>query len=143
MVRQMWSADGATKAPNAHAGDALYVALQNLSPRDDMQRALKTPALTLAVEIGQLRTLLHAQSVASVSRPLLVMVVLWLVVIFLSFSVLAPPNATALLAMLVSALAVAGAIFLILEMDRPFSGLVQVSSEPLTSALIQPTTATP
>jgi membrane-bound ClpP family serine protease len=65
-------------------------------------------------------------------------VVLWLVIIFLSFSVLAPPNATAALALFASALSVAGAIFLILEMDRPFTGVIQVSSEPLATALAYP-----
>jgi membrane-bound ClpP family serine protease len=64
-----------------------------------------------------------------------VVVVIWLVIIFFSFSLLAPPNATATLALMVSALAVAGAIFLILEMDRPFTGVVRISSEPMQNAL--------
>ena len=132
-IRQIWS----ETTPDAQRGDALYAAIQALSPRDDTQRALKTQASSLAVELAQLRTLLHAQSLASISRPLLIVVVLWLVIIFFSFSLLAPPNATAKLAMLVSALAVAGAIFLILEMDRPFSGVVQISSEPMVNALPQ------
>jgi hypothetical protein len=136
-IRQMWSRDVGTAGPNVHAGDALYAAIQSLSPRDDTQRALKTQASSLAVELAQLRTLLHAQSVASISRPLLVIVVLWLVIIFFSFSVLAPPNATAGVALVVSALAVAGAIFLIIEMDRPFTGLIQISSEPMQNALKQ------
>jgi hypothetical protein len=92
---------------------------------------------SLAVELAQLRTLLHAQSLASISLPLLIVVVCWLVIIFFCFSLIAPPNATATLAAMVSAVAVAGALFLILEMDRPFSGLVQVSNEPLVNALSQ------
>ncbi|MEI8042775.1 MAG: hypothetical protein WCL11_15290 [Verrucomicrobiota bacterium] len=137
-TRQIWSASGATAAPNVHAGDGLYTGILALSPRDDTQRALKAQAANLAVDLGQLRTLIHAQSRASISRPMLVVVVLWLVIIFLSFSVLAPPNATAALALFASALSVAGAIFLILEMDRPFTGLIQVSSEPLATALGYP-----
>ncbi|HRI14001.1 MAG TPA: hypothetical protein PLX89_13465 [Verrucomicrobiota bacterium] len=137
VIRQMWPADGRTAVPDVHTGDALYAGIQSLSPRDDTQRALKAEAANLAVELAQLRTLLHAQSIASISRPLLVVVILWLVIIFFSFSLLAPPNATATLAMLVSAFAVTGAIFLILEMDRPFGGVVQVSNEPLARALDQ------
>jgi hypothetical protein len=68
---------------------------------------------------------------------LLIVVVLWLVIIFFSFSLLAPPNATATLALLASAGSVAGAIFLILEMDQPFTGLIHISSEPLLNALRQ------
>ena len=134
-TRQMWSPNEGALSRNVHAGNALYAAIQGLSPRDDAQRALKTQATTLAVDLAQLRTLLHVQSLASISRPLLVVVVIWLVIIFFSFSLLAPPNATATLALMVSALAVAGAIFLILEMDRPFTGVVRISSEPMQNAL--------
>lgn len=136
-IRQMWSQDSRTASLNAHTGDALYLAIQSLSPRDDTQRSLKDQALSLATELAQLRTLLHAQSLASVSRPLLVVVVGWLVLIFFSFTLFAPPNATATIALTVSACSVAGAIFLILEMDRPFTGLIQISSEPLVNALKQ------
>ena len=139
-VRRMWPGEAnqpAQLTPNAHAGDAVYTAIQGLAPRDDTQRALKTQAATLAVELAQLRTLVLVQSVSSISRPLLIMVVSWLVAIFLSFSLLAPPNATANLALMVAALSVAGAIFLILEMDHPFSGLIQVPSEPMLNAIKQ------
>jgi hypothetical protein len=139
-VRQMWSPNSASQAqlaPNIQAGNALFFALQGLAPRDDTQRSLKTQALALAVDIAQIRTLLVAQSVPSISKPLLIVVVAWLVVIFLSFSLVAPANATAILALLVSALSVSGAIFLILELDRPFGGFIQVSSEPLLNALHQ------
>ncbi len=137
VTAQMWAPNGSTAVLNPQAGDALYVGIQSLAPRDDTQRMLKAQASNLAMEIGQLRTLLHAQSLASISRPLLIVVVLWLVIIFFSFSVLAPPNTTAGAALMVSALAVAGAIFLILEMDRPFSGLIQVTNEPMVNALNQ------
>jgi len=135
VTRQLWSQDESVVSDNVQAGDVLYAAIQALAPRDDAQRSLKTQAASLAVEMAQLRTLLRAQSLASISRPLLVVVVLWLVIIFFSFSMLAPANATAALALLVSASAVAGAIFLILEMDRPFSGLIHISNEPMLNAV--------
>jgi len=124
-------------APDLHGAEVVYGAIQRLAPQDDLQRTLKTQATTLTIELGQLRSLLVAQSVASISRTLLVVVVGWLVAIFVSFSVLAPPNATARLALLVSAFAVAGAFFLILELDCPFGGLIQISSEPIRNALNQ------
>jgi hypothetical protein len=68
---------------------------------------------------------------------MLIILVSWLVVIFLGFSVLAPPNATVILALMISALAVSGAIFLILELDQPFGGLIRISSEPMLNALHQ------
>ena len=114
-----------------------YGAIQALSPHNDMQAALKAQAAALAVDLAQVRTLLAAQSVPSVSKPMLIILVSWLVIIFLGFSVLAPSNATAILALMVSALAVSGAIFLILELDQPFAGLIGISSEPMLNALSQ------
>jgi hypothetical protein len=136
-TRQMWSPNEGALSPSSQDGNALYAAIQSLTPRDDAQRTLKNQAVSLAVELAQLRTLLHAQSLASISRPLLVVVVLWLVIIYFSFSLIASPNATAALTLTVSALSVAAAIFLILEMDRPFSGLLQLSDKPLVNALSQ------
>jgi hypothetical protein len=65
------------------------------------------------------------------------MPVCWLVAIFLSFSPLAPPNATATFALLVSAFSVAGAIFLILDLDHPFGGRIEISNEPLPNVSSQ------
>jgi hypothetical protein len=55
--------------------------------------------------------------------------------LFLSFGLFAPPNAIAITALLVAAISVAGALFLIQALDHPFSGLIQISSAPLRSAL--------
>ena len=115
----------------------LYIAIQRLSPQNDTQADLKSQAATLAIDVAQIRSLFAAQSVPSISKPMLIILVLWLVIIFLGFSVLAPPNATTLLALTVSALAVSGAIFLILELDEPFGGLIGISSEPMLNALHQ------
>jgi hypothetical protein len=137
-VRRIWPDERsgpAQLAPNERVGDAFYVTVQRLAPHDDTQRALKTQAATLMVEIGQLRSLLQAQSVPSVSRPLLIAVVSWLVIIFLGFSLVAPPNATTTLALVASAFSVACAIFLILGLDHPFSGLIRIQSEPMLNAL--------
>jgi hypothetical protein len=139
-IGQMWPEEmrrPANSAPNTQAGDALYGAIQNLSPQNATQTALKSQAATLATDLGQMRSLLAAQSVPSVSTPMLIILVSWLVVIYLGFSVLAPPNATTILALMVSAIAVSGAIFLILELDQPFGGVIRISSEPMLKALHQ------
>jgi hypothetical protein len=61
--------------------------------------------------------------------------VFWLAVLFGSFGLFARPNATIIATLVVCALSVSGAIFLILEMDHPFRGMMQISSAPLRSAL--------
>jgi hypothetical protein len=139
-VGQMWPGEVGRPgklAPNMQAGNAVYAAVQDLSPGDDAQRKLKDQATTIATDLGQLRSLLAAQSVPSISTPMLIILVSWLVVIFLGFSVLAPSNATVIFALMISALAVSGAIFLILELDQPFSGVLRISSEPMLNALHQ------
>jgi Protein of unknown function (DUF4239) len=139
-VQRMWPGEAglpARLAPNTQSGNVVYGAVQGLSPHDDTQRKLKDEATTLATDLGQLRSLLVAQAVPSISTPMLIILVAWLVVIFLGFSVLAPPNATVMFALMVSALAVSGAIFLILELDQPFGGMIRISSEPMVNALSQ------
>jgi Protein of unknown function (DUF4239) len=137
-VRRIWPTDQSGSAqldPNQQAGDALYVGIQRLSPHDDTQRALKTQIASLMVDLGQLRSLLVAQSIPSISKPMLIILVSWLVVIFFGFSLIAPPNATTTLALVASAFSVACAIFLILELDHPFGGLIHIPSEPITNVL--------
>jgi hypothetical protein len=137
-VRRMWPEERsrpAQLAPNQQIGDAFYVTIHRLSPHDDTQRALKAEAATLMVDLGQLRSLLQAQAIPSISKPLLIALVSWLVVIFLGFSLVAPPNATTTLALVASAFSVACAVFLILELDHPLAGLIRVPSEPMTNVL--------
>ena len=137
-VRRIWPTDQSGPAqltPNQQMGDALYIGIQRLSPHDDAQRALKAQVATLMVDLGQLRSLLVAQSIPSISKPMLIILVSWLVVIFFGFSLVAPPNATTALALVASAFSVAGAIFLILELDHPFGGLIHIPSEPMVNVL--------
>jgi hypothetical protein len=122
-------------APNTAGGEALYDALQKLAPQDDAQRSVKAQALAIALDIGQMRWLLFEQAGTSISAPLLVVVVLWLAILFFSFGLFGPPNATATAALLVAALSVSAAIFLILELDHPFGGLIQISRQPMLNAL--------
>ena len=139
-IQQIWPGQmrrPTNATPNTQAGNAVYGAIQRLSPQNEMQAALKSQAAALAIDTAQVRSLLAAQSVPSISKPMLIILVLWLVIIFLGFSVLAPPNATTILALTVSALAVSGAIFLILELDEPFGGLIGISSGPMVNALHQ------
>src|SRR6516225_4587590 len=90
-VQQMWpekARQPAQLAPNAQTGNVLYGVLQALSPHDDAQRKLKEQAISVGIDIGQLRSLLVAQSVPSISTPMLIILVLWLATIFLGFSTL-------------------------------------------------------
>jgi hypothetical protein len=89
----------------------------------------------MAIDLGKTRWLMFEQGSSSISTPLLVMLVFWLAIIFSSYGLFAPRNATVMTTILLCAMAVAAAIFLILEMYSPFKGLIQIPSAPLRSAL--------
>jgi hypothetical protein len=116
-------------------GASFYEKIQELAPHNDFQRSLQGQALQIAFELGRTRALLLEQAGSSIPWPFLVIVVFWLAVIFTSFGMLAPSNATVIATLLVCALSVSGAIFLILELDQPFAGLMQISDTPLRNAL--------
>jgi hypothetical protein len=110
-------------------------AIRALAPRDDAQRELRAQALALAEESSANRWLLVLQRHTSVSMPMVVVVVAWLALIFVGFGLFAPTNGTVFTALLLCATSVAGAMFLILEMDEPFGGIVRLSDVPMRRAL--------
>jgi hypothetical protein len=138
MVVQIWpDAPGhaAQLDPNASRGDMVLDAIEALDPQNDAQRALKASASNSSISLAQMRWLLFEQSGHSISVPLMVVVITWLAILFVSFGLFAPANGTAVAALMVSALSVAAAIFLILELDQPFDGLIPIPSAPMHNAL--------
>ena len=109
-------------------------AILSLQP-DPQQPDFKEPALTEVRSIVRRRQMLIAESGSVVSVPIVVAVTLWLVLVFASFGYNAPRNGMMVIILLVCAASVASAIFLVLEIDRPVSGLISISSEPIQHAL--------
>ena len=140
VLEQFWPANRArlvTIDRSASSVESVYDNIQRLAPRSDAQRSLQAQALTIAFDLGRTRVLLFEQLDNSIPAPFLVVLVFWLAVIFVSFGLFAPRNGIVAVAFFVCALSVSGAIFLILELDRSFDGMLQVSSAPLRSALAQ------
>lgn len=112
--------------------EAIEDRIQQLAPQNDQQRWLKSRALTLSNDLLQARWLLLAGATdPSVPMPFLVALIFWLTVIFGAFGLMAPRNATVTVVQLISALSVAISIFLVLELEHPFDGIIKVSSAPL------------
>jgi len=126
------SLDSATLKAGA---DNVYEKIQQLTPANETQRALHAQAMQIGAEVGRMRALLLEQTGGSIPMPFLVVLVFWFTMIFLTFGLFAPSNTTVVSVLLVCSLSVAGAIFLILELDRPFEGLIQISEAPLRDAL--------
>ncbi len=107
-----------------------------LTPEDDVHKALQARALQLGGDLGQTRLLLMTESAGgSIPGPFLVILTFWATILFASFGLFAPRHATAIAVLFVCALSIAAAIFVILEMDRPFGGLIRVPSAPVRNAL--------
>lgn len=124
-------------APRAafEAFQALKLSVLALAPGNDAQRWQQSHALTLVGSVSQATEMLHAHEGSSLPPPFLYMLASWLGIIFGSLALFSPRNATVRAVMMVCAVSASGAIFLILEMDRPFSGWISVSTEPLNNAI--------
>jgi hypothetical protein len=139
-IAQFWPADGdrpATIDRRASSVEAVVDDIQKLTPQSEAQRSMQSQASTMALDLARTRVLLFERLDSSIPVPFLVVLVFWLTIIFASFGLFAPRNATVIAAFFVCALSVSGAIFLILELDQSFRGLLQVSSAPLRTALAQ------
>jgi len=107
-------------------------AMEGHSPH---QRWLLSRAQALAAYVSEVRWLLIEQDVLGIPVPVLLVVLFWLCLLFVSFGLFAPPNATVRVVLFLCAVAVAGAIQTILDLSRPFEGVIRVSGEPLRHAL--------
>jgi hypothetical protein len=108
---------------------------EELAPQTDTQRSIRARIISSITDLAQTRLSLYAQAGNSVPVPFLVLLVFWLAMIFASFSLFVSPNPIVIVSFLVSALSASGALFLILELDRPFTGLMTISDLPLRHAL--------
>jgi hypothetical protein len=136
IVDRMWH-EKVTTAPFATTseGEKLYQAIHGLSPQNETQRSLQARAVQVTSDLVQTRLLLFVEADNSIPTPFLAILVFWLVIIFLSFSLFADLNATALAFLCVFGLSASCAIYLILELNEPFNGLMRISDVPLRNAL--------
>ena len=105
--------------------------LLDLAPQNDAQRWLKSTALQLSSDIAEVRWSAVEQTGSSIPWPFQPSWCFGSPVIFASFGLFAPTNGSVIVAMFVSALSVAAAIYLIVEMDQPYGGLIKISSSPV------------
>jgi hypothetical protein len=110
---------------------------RDLKPATDAQRILQVDALRELTEIMRTGWMLVELSEVRLPATFLVILVLWLVIVFFGFGLFAPPNRTVNLALLFCAFCAAGAVFLILEMYAPVSGVLAISPRTFEISLEQ------
>jgi hypothetical protein len=86
-------------------------------------------------EILQQRWLLVVTPQDTISSPLLILMTSWLVMIFGVFGLISPRNLVVYATILMCALSLSSAVYLILDLDKPLDGVIRVSSAPMRDAL--------
>jgi hypothetical protein len=110
------------------------LALKPANPRDQWWMA---QALTLAAKVGDARWLLAQQVGQGTPKAFVALLVLWLTLLFGSFALFAPPNFTSTATLTLCALAVAGAVGMILELEQGLGGLIHISPQPMRQAVME------
>ena len=138
MISAIWRDDapvtGDLLRPVTQEDTVLYK-LRQLEPKTPVQSAVRTRSLAVSSDIEQTRLTLLAQPPDTLSRPFIIVLVLWLCFIFASFSMSAKANPTLVVVLLVCGFTAATAIYLVLELGQPFDGLLQLSNSALRHAL--------
>jgi hypothetical protein len=140
-ISQIWpEEDGAVSLTALSSGAGINLVQRDLfalSPLTEQQRWLRSNALETTNAIAESRWTTIEQIGSRFPWAFFVVVVSWLAVMFASFGLFAPRNAAVIAALLVAAFALAGPIFMMLEMDQPYGGLVKIPSSSLRVAVDQ------
>ncbi|MDX1946497.1 MAG: hypothetical protein SFU86_13940 [Pirellulaceae bacterium] len=143
LIERMWADEHSSAAQDdPQTGgtgqyEQVYDLVLALHPQTDPQRTTQAQALKLLHETAEMRWLLFSQRGNSIPRVFLILIVAWLAITFASFGLFAPRHATSLAVLILGSLVVSSAVFLILELQHPFGGLIHISSQPLQTALLQ------
>jgi uncharacterized membrane protein len=131
--KQAESQDSAFTA--ASLAEQIGSAIESLSPTDDAHRALKRRIEEASAEIARIRLLMFADGGAAIPTPFLLILIFWLAVVFASYSLFVEPGWTVIAALLVFALSISSALFLVADLSQPFVGVMQLPKEQLRNTL--------
>jgi hypothetical protein len=140
MVAKVWgenrdAASGLNAVETSTRAEDLLDGIRGLKPVGDAQRAFQARALQIGYDLQQSRWLMIEENQVGLPAVFLVVLLCWLSILFATYGLLAPVNATVVIVLLVCALSMSGAVYLIVEMNQPFAGVVRASSAPLLTAL--------
>ncbi|MBR1123046.1 DUF4239 domain-containing protein [Bradyrhizobium lablabi] len=119
----------------SETGERFYNAIEALRPVNDEQRSLKSPLGQVTGDLARTRLLVFTQSDNAIPIPFFIVLVFWLIVIFGSFCLFAQTTRIVNATVVVFALSVSSALFLIVDLSHPFEGLMQVSDHHLRVVL--------
>jgi hypothetical protein len=140
MIERVWQENRSSTASrsaftSSSPGQAAYVKIALLDPQTELQHIMKDRAVQTILDLAQARLTLFEQSSNKIPTPFVAVLVLWLAIIFANFGLFAHFNPISVSALVIFAVSASGALFLVLELSDPFTGLLQISSAPLRNAL--------
>jgi hypothetical protein len=111
--------------------------LNSLQPTTELQKQALAAANQAATSISQTRLQMALALTDPISRPLIFIVVAWSTFIFVGFGFMHGGHLSTIFAVAIGAIAVAAAVYLVLDLSEPYSGIFEVSPKPLQQALEQ------
>jgi hypothetical protein len=117
--------------------EALTSRVLDLQPDGNHQRQAQAQAMKLLDSIADARWLLVEKANTSLPTAFLVLLIFWLALLFGSFGLFAPSNATVITVLLLCALAISGGVFMVLELETATKGVVRVATDPMFNAIRQ------
>ena len=141
-IEMTWPADGSSNldlqpTEATSAIEDIENRILQLTPATETERWFKSESLKLSEDVTKTRWRVLGSMGRTVPVVFLAVVVFWLTVTFTSFGLYTQSNASIVAVLFVAAFSVAAAVFLIMELDGPFDGVIKVSSAPLRYALSQ------
>ncbi len=127
------------KLEDTRLGDMLNLAgqkLHQLSAPDPYHQRLLRDGIEQFDRIVQARWKLIEEAHSTISQPFFATLTFWLFTIFVSFGLIAPRNALALVTITLGAMSIASAVYVIVDLDTPFTGPIVISSQPMRDALV-------
>ncbi len=138
-IAMIWPEDGSEANVDPYAVsdrvDRLGTMIRGLTPTSPEQQWQSDRAKQLLESITSTRWNVASGLTVSIPPPFLAILVFWIAVTFVSFGMFSPRNGTVITVLFLCAVSIGAAIFLVLEMDEPFAGLIKASAEPLRYTL--------
>lgn len=128
---RFWGEGRFTRSATSHAvardeTRAMSEALERIAPADDRERGLVAAARQAYAAMNQTQ-LLMARQLAAPLPPILLLVVLgWSLLLFLTYGLSSSFNAVTVALAALGSIAVARAVLLILELSDPYNGLFRI-----------------
>ncbi|MGA2484787.1 MAG: hypothetical protein ABSF49_02210 [Roseiarcus sp.] len=119
----------------ANLMDDIGLAVRGLEPSDAFHRAQAAACASDYSDAVKSRWVVIEGVHGSISTPFYWVLVFWLAIVFASFGLRAPPNTLNVIVVVMCAVAVSSAVFVIHDLDVPYGGLFGVPSDSMRRAL--------